>query len=128
MSFTANEKKSYMTMADALVLIINNFHGNLALITDVTEIIANLEEVLKGCALEDFIQNNATLINSFLTNGYSYSMHRVVRVETVTNFYKLFLNSNLQKKMIILENLKMRLSRVEVMVNILDSSDDDLPF
>ena len=115
-------------MFDALVLIINNFHGNLALITDVTEIIANLEEVLKGCALEDFIQNNATLINSFLTNGYSYSMHRVVRVETVTNFYKLFLNSNLQKKMIILENLKMRLSRVEVMVNILDSSDDDLPF
>ena len=55
-------------------------------------------------------------------------MHRVVRVETVTNFYKLFLNSNLQKKMIILENLKMRLSRVEVMVNILDSSDDDLPY
>lgn len=39
MSFTANEK-SYMTMADALVLIINNFHGNLALITDVTEIIS----------------------------------------------------------------------------------------
>ena len=55
-------------------------------------------------------------------------MHRGVGEKTGTYFYKVFWKSKQQKKMIILENLKMRLSRVEVMVNILDSSDDDLPF
>ncbi len=128
MDFSNSEKNAYQNMAQILSRLINHHISNFSPVLEVDEIQSNLENVLKKCALEDYMQNNAPLISCFLNNGYSYTKKQIVRVEIVEEFYKLLLNNDISKKQIIIENLRTRLSLKEIQSDFLDISDDDLPF
>lgn len=49
-------------------------------------------------------------------------------METIQNFYQLLLNSDAMKKEIIIENLRTRLSLINIKSDFVDISDEDLPF
>lgn len=128
MDFSNLEKNVYQNMAQALSKLINHHLGNFSPIIEVDEIQSSLEDVLKKCALEEYMQNNAPLIKCFLKNGFSYTKNKIVKVEVVEDFYKLLLNNDISKKKIILDNLRTRLSLKEIKSDLIDISDDDLPF
>lgn len=128
LEFSESEKRTYKSMAENLSSIIKNFTSKFSPVTDANEVLTNLEDILKSNILEEVVQNNSLLINAFVNNGYSYSTKIRVSVNVIEKFYKLFLNSNFQKRKIILENLKSRLSQIENKTQPFDISDDDLPF
>ena len=68
------------------------------------------------------------MISCLLTNGFSYSLRIMTEVDTVKAFYKLLIDSDYQKKKIILENLITRLSLIEIKKPNFDIDDDELPF
>lgn len=68
------------------------------------------------------------MISCLLTNGFSYSLRIMTEVDTVKAFYKLLIDSDYQKKKIILENLITRLSLIEIKKPNFDIDDNDLPF
>ncbi|MGM8139176.1 protein kinase family protein [Enterococcus italicus] len=128
MDFTASEKNAYQSIADLLTILINHHINNFYPETEVEKIQNDLEVVLKNCALEEFVQDNSLLISCFLKNGFSYSKRKIVKVKTIQNFYQLLLNSDAMKKEIIIENLRTRLSLINIKSDFVDISDDDLPF
>ncbi|MBL1230314.1 protein kinase family protein [Enterococcus sp. BWB1-3] len=128
MSFTEEEKNIYLNMAESLMGIIIRFYGKFTPAIEVNKVLNDLEIVLKSSILEDFIQNNDLLVEAFVDNSYTCSSNHYIRVSTVEKFYRMFLNSDYQKKKIILENLKMRLSKIDIRKDPFDFSDDDLPF
>lgn len=128
MDFTASEKNAYQSIADLLTILINHHINNFYPETEVEKIQNDLEVVLKNCALEEFVQDNSLLISCFLKNGFSYSKRKIVKVKTIQNFYQLLLNNDAMKKEIIIENLRTRLSLINIKSDFVDISDDDLPF
>ena len=124
LSFTNAEKKTYLAFAKTLVSLIDCFYESYSPIMDENEVLTRLEDILKISILEDYVQDEAMLLSSFVTNEVSRSIHSKVSVFEVKSFYELLLNSNKQKKKIILENLRTRLSTIRV----LKDPFDDLPF
>lgn len=128
MGFTSTEKKTYKIVAESLGEMIIQYTSKFSLITDIDEILRNLENVLKSNILEDYIQNNSMLISAFIKNGYSYNKKIKVSVYAIEKFYKLFFNSDYHRRKIILENLKNRLSLIKNEDIPFDIEDDELPF
>lgn len=126
--FSLAEKSKYRYLANALFAAINHYTNDFSPITNADIVLANLAELVRTSSLEDEIQDNSALIDCFLTNDYSYSNNDIIRVGIVKNFYKLLIDSDSQKKKIILENLITRLNLIRVVRPTFYMDDDELPF
>ena len=115
-------------MASSLVNTISYYTSDFSPVSEVERVQVNLGELIRNSSLEEYIQANSALISCFLTNGFTYSLRIMTKVDTVKDFYRLLIDSDYQKKEIILENLIIRLSLIEIKKSNFDIDDDELPF
>ncbi len=126
--FSARDKAVYQDMASSLVNTISYYTSDFSPVSEVERVQVNLGELIRNSSLEEYIQANSALISCFLTNGFAYSLRIMTKVDTVKDFYRLLIDSDYQKKEIILENLIIRLSLIEIKKSNFDIDDDELPF
>lgn len=126
--FSARDKAVYQDMASSLVNTISYYTSDFSPVSEVERVQVNLGELIRNSSLEEYIQANSALISCFLTNGFTYSLRIMTKVDTVKDFYRLLIDSDYQKKEIILENLIIRLSLIEIKKPNFDIDDDELPF
>lgn len=126
--FSARDKAVYQDMASSLVNTISYYTSDFSPVSEVERVQVNLGELIRNSSLEEYIQANSALISCFLTNGFAYSLRIMTKVDTVKDFYRLLIDSDYQKKKIILENLIIKLSLIEIKKPNFDIDDDELPF
>ena len=126
--FSARDKAVYQDMASSLVNTISYYTSDFSPVSEIERVQVNLGELIRNSSLEEYIQANSALISCFLTNGFAYSLRIMTKVDTVKDFYRLLIDSDYQKKEIILENLIIRLSLIEIKKPNFDIDDDELPF
>ena len=126
--FSARDKAVYQDMASSLVNTISYYTSDFSPVSEIERVQVNLGELIRNSSLEEYIQANSALISCFLTNGFTYSLRIMTKVDTVKDFYRLLIDSDYQKKEIILENLIIRLSLIEIKKSNFDIDDDELPF
>ena len=126
--FSARDKAVYQDMASSLVNTISYYTSDFSPVSEIERVQVNLGELIRNSSLEEYIQANSALISCFLTNGFAYSLRIMTKVDTVKDFYRLLIDSDYQKKEIILENLIIRLSLIEIKKSNFDIDDDELPF
>ncbi|MCA9766697.1 MAG: protein kinase family protein [Carnobacterium sp.] len=126
--FSISDKTIYQNMANSLINIIDCYDSNFMPVLDVEKVQEKLGKVISSSSLEQYIQDSTALIRCFIKNGCFYHHNELIKVEVIKDFYKLLMDSDSQKKNIILDNLITRLSLVEIQKPKSDNSDDDLPF
>ena len=123
--FTKEEKNVYIAFADALMAGLGEFTESPIIENDIQKVLVNLENVIKRNSLEEQVQGVVTLIKCFvLTSKFSYKPNARIQVEEVKKFYQLLTKIDMNKKIIVLQNIINRLSTVPVN----ESIEYDLPF
>lgn len=122
--FTKNEKLKYKAFAEKLSRITIKFYDGYEPISDYKIVISNIAKLIQNSSLEDYIQDNDSIVQCFVREGDFYTDKSIeVEVALIKDFYD-FLNglSNNRKKTV-LDNINTRLAAVEV-----ETIENDLPF
>lgn len=122
-NFTTKDKEVYRDFADKLSEKINTYYNYYEPINDLNIIINRLSALIRNNSLENYIQDNSALIKCFIENNFIYNAYPDIKLSIVTNFYELLLRLDPFKQKIVLDNINMRLSNINVEENV-----DDLPF
>lgn len=120
--FTDSEKRIYIDFADQLTNHISKFYDKFIPMNDINTTINSLANLIRDSALEKYIQANNLLINCFVNGRYSYYKKNDIEVDCVKAFYELLISLKTQKQKIVLDNISLRLSKIEIKI------EDDLPF
>lgn len=124
--FNENEKEIYIEFANSLYNSIVKFTSEPEFKYNPKEIRENLEKVVRISSLEKYVQRNNDVISCFVNAGIRYKVSHTITSKVLIDFYKLFINSDLTKKSIIIDSIIARLKNVKIdYPSILD---DDLPF
>lgn len=121
--FSTQEKSDYQAFADALISHIVSYTNKFEPHDDINHTISSLEKLIRSSSLEEHIQNNQLLIDSFVNGQYTYNTNKNIKVSIVKNFYKLLINLEIEKQKLIMDNLNVRLSNIKIVVDF-----DDIPF
>ncbi|GGD28973.1 protein kinase family protein [Pontibacillus salipaludis] len=124
-NFSAEDKDMYREFATILSQYLNHHTNSYEPIKDPSTVLSRLYSLIRYSSLEDYIQDNGKLIRCFVENGYSYKTRNNIPVSTVVDFYRFFKSLALYQQKIVLDNIDMRLSQIEI---VFDIEDDDLPF
>jgi len=125
-NFTEKEQQIYIAFADQLRYHVNSFSSELKPVKNVKAILKSLESLLKECLLEEYLQNNASLISCFVENGYNYKPKKDIYVSDISDFYKMLFRFSQSKQEIVLNNIIARLRTITVVVP--NTEDDEIPF
>jgi len=126
LSFDEIEKNIYREFAEGLFTIIVKFKNSTGNKKEVSDILINLEDVLRINSLEEYIQSNSKLINCFIEGAFTYKTSKSIKYETVLSFYKLLNKFPPNKKKILIDNIYSKLSNITIEYDFTD--DEDVPF
>ncbi|MGG4167428.1 protein kinase family protein [Rossellomorea vietnamensis] len=124
-SFTEQEKNLYRGFAEVLSKYIVNHTNRYDPVKDPSTIIKQLSTLIRNSSLEEYIQDNSQLISCFLNNPYVFRSSKDIPLTKVTEFYQFLQGLDPVKQKIVLDNIDVRLSNINIEVEI---DDDDLPF
>lgn len=124
--FEQDKKDIYQEFASSLVDTISEFREELVMEREPRKVLSSLSEVLRVSSFEDYIQENAALIKTIIKQSFSYYNPpvRAVKVATVKKFYDLFSSISKREQDILLDNLEVRLKKIERTMN----RTPDVPF
>ncbi|MFI1745951.1 protein kinase family protein [Thalassobellus sediminis] len=123
--FTDDEKKIYQNFADGLQSIFSKIDYDSEYISDIPQIVKELQEVHKNSILEENLQNQNLLAQCFVKGNYRYYKKREVKVDILYDFSKFLNSASKERQKIILNNLWQRLDNVD---RYDPNAHDDLPF
>ena len=121
--FTTVQKRIYRVFVDTLCGHIYSFKSRYSPKLDVEQMITDLAVVIRQAALEEYLQNNSSLIRCFVTCGYTYNPSRDIPVQVIVDFYGLITGLDYPKRKVLMDNLSNRFATIRV-----EEEDDDLPF
>ncbi|MFY0762150.1 protein kinase [Metabacillus dongyingensis] len=124
-NFTEEEKNLYRDFAEVLSKYIVRHSNRYEPVKDPNIIITQLSTLILNSSLEDYIQDNRQLINCFINNSYSFKPIKDIPLSIVANFYQFLQGLGPDKQKIVLDNIDVRLSNINIEIEI---DDDDLPF
>lgn len=113
-NFSDTEKNVYFEFAKCLYNSIVKFTSNPEFIYNAEEIRDSLEKVVRISALEKYVQRNNDVIYCFVNAGIIYKTTHTITSDSLINFYKLFISSDLTKKNIIIDSIIARMKNIEV--------------
>ena len=113
MKFTQQEKNVYASFAKSISEAISEISNDCRYLTDSDKMIRSLENVYRKNMLEDYIQNNSSILSCFLDGAYSYRTSQKFKVEVLQNFIDWFKSCSSDKRNIILANLTSRLDAAD---------------
>ncbi|MEB2301651.1 protein kinase family protein [Lysinibacillus xylanilyticus] len=122
-NFTTKDKEVYRDFANILSEKIYTYYNYYEPINDLNVIINSLGTLIRNNSLESYIQDNSGLIKCFINNKFTYNSHNDIELSIVTDFYELMLRLVPYKQKIVLDNINVRLSMINIEIDI-----DDLPF
>ncbi len=121
--FTDNQKSCYRRFADALCEHIKSYRNNYSPVSDLSQTLFKLSDLIRVSALEERIQDNRQLIGCFITGSYRYIPRKDIDVQIVTDFYSFVINLPPEKIKLVFSNIYTRLAAIEVEID-----DPELPF
>jgi len=126
LDFTREAKDTYQEFASSMINAIAHFKEPLIMERESQKIISLLAEAIKVSSLEDLFQDNSRVVSCFIRQNYSYynPPKGSIAVDSARNFFTLFSKINERHRQILLDNLEIRLDKVEVQ----QSNSDDMPF
>lgn len=126
-NFSENEKGIYILFADNLTFVLSSMSSTVNPVTEIKEIINRLENLIKECLLEKYLQDNGNLISCFIDNGFKYNNHHTIEVSIIRDFYKMLVRLSTARQEVVLSNIIARLKSIPVSyANNFD--DEDIPF
>lgn len=123
--FTEEEKDLYLNLAEILSNYIVSHTNSYSPIEEPDIVMTQLSKLIKNSSLEEYIQDNKELINCFINNDYTYKSTNDIPISIISDFYKLLQGLGSDKQKIVLDNINIRLSKIDIKIDI---DDDDLPF
>lgn len=123
-NFTEDEKKIYQNFANDVENLYSSIDIDAEYMTDVPNIIRQIQDVYKDSILEEYIQNQIKLARCFIKGNFKYWKNREIKVETIYNFISFLNSSSKERQKIILNNLWQRLDNI-LRYNL---EEDNLPF
>ena len=117
------DKKIYLQFTDFLFNELINFLNKRNFVNTPQEFLTNLETVLQNNIFEDFVQNNAELLNTIINGGYSYKNKNCLPIAWLEKFCSWYKNYTPRSQELILKNIISKLSNKNI-----KSDDLDLPF
>lgn len=124
-SFSKEDKLIYQNFADDLESIFSNIDVDAEYITDISNIIRDIQEVHRNSILEVNIQNQNRLATCFIKGTFRYWKNREIRVDTVEYFSIFLSSSSKERQKVILNNLWQRLDKID---RYNPREEEDLPF
>lgn len=122
-NFTEEEKSLYRDFAEILSGYIVSHSNQYEPINDPNITISRLDTLIRNSSLETYLQDNSQLINCFVTSSYTYKTVNNIPISTIIDFYQLLQGLEFYKQKIVLDNIDMRLSKIDVKLE-----HDALPF
>lgn len=119
--FSDNDKNVYISFADAISNSLIK-HSNSVVFNDDETIIDNLKNLIIKSALETEVQGNNSVISCFISNTYTYKAKNIFKTIVIKDFFELLIDSTKEKRNIIIQNVKSRISNIKV------EYDYELPF
>jgi serine/threonine-protein kinase len=110
--FLDSEKKFYRYFAGAITNLMSKIDYNAEYISDINNILMQLEQIYRNSMLEEYIQNPSSLIKCFVNGQYSFFPNNLVSVSCVSDFIKLLKSTPDDKRKIIINNLWNRLDSI----------------
>ncbi|WP_163531437.1 protein kinase family protein [Halobacillus ihumii] len=123
-NFIEEEKNLYRNFASILSGYLTKHKNSYEPVKDPNTVLSRLSSLIRYSSLEEYIQDNAKLINCFIDNDYSYKTRNDIFVSEVADFYRFLVGLTLYQQKIVLDNIEMRLSQKEIEYDL----GDDLPF
>ncbi|MGV8059576.1 MAG: protein kinase family protein [Smithellaceae bacterium] len=124
--FSYDDLESYRDFADLTKKVFSKIESSAKYIDDLDFIIKKLEDCYRKNMLEEYINNNADIARAFISGMYSYYKETNFPVHILSRFIKILKNSNIEKRKIILLNLKTRLDNITRYQD--KGLSDDVPF
>ena len=121
--FEDNEVIVYRKFADKFKSLMSELDSNAEYVSDINDIIMQLDQVYRNSMLEEFIQNPNSLIKCFIKGEFSFFTKNLISVPCLNDFIKLLKSVTDDKRKIILNNLWNRLDSISR-----HDFADDLPF
>ena len=121
--FSENQKRCYRQFADALTSHIGSLKSEFSPGKEISQTILEMAELIRTSALEEYLQDNSKLISCFVTQGYTYKPKTDIRIDVVSDFYKLVTTMDNAKRKIVFNNIYTRLTAIKVELDV-----SDLPF
>ena len=109
MKFSQQEKNVYAAFAQSISDAISEISNDCRYVSDVDKMIRLLENVYRKNMLEDYVQNNSSVLSCFLDGAYSYRTSQKFKVDVLQSFLNWFKSCSSDKRNIILANLASRL-------------------
>lgn len=114
LTISSEEKQIYRDFADALNMVIGVYTDTPSFNTECSSIISKLETVLSNNIFEDFISNNADIINAFVNVNCTFDNEYGISVNVVRSFVEWLKRASKSKRNIIISNIVNKISNKEV--------------
>ena len=111
--FTHQEKKTYKSFVESLVASLSEIDESTKYHTEISKIIAALENVYKANVLEDEVQNTNGILRAFLNGSYKYYNKPIFSCATLRDFLQILKMSGTEKSSILILNIQNRLNQIK---------------
>ena len=123
MSISAEDKKVYQEFADGLFCSLACYTSNeKEYVNSISEFLERLKNVIIKNCFEAIVQNNSDVIRTILKSGFKYYQNINITYDTVKSFYNWIIELPEEAQMIVINNLKSKISGIKVEI------EEDLPF
>lgn len=126
--FTASEIAIYRKFADDLLKVVSSIQTDARLETDAARILKKLEDLYRMTMLEEALAAPEKLALIFINGAFRYKRNARVLVENMNLFIHLIRGMSEEKRSIVLENLLLRLQKIERESFNDNNLDDEIPF
>jgi eukaryotic-like serine/threonine-protein kinase len=121
--FSEDERAAYVEFADAVEAAITKVSDSAKYVQDAEQVLRSLEDAYRSFMLETVVPDSATVTKCFIRGPYYY-VKRGLRVDVVGNFIRLLKSVSIEKRHLILSNLRTRLDSIGRYAE----KDDEIPF
>lgn len=123
MKISDEDSQIYHSFVDVLYQSLIEYTSEMQFDTSPESFIEKVRRTLKNNIFENFIQNNADIIDSVVSCNYNYNNNIEISCQVIKSFLAWYENSGPESKEIILQNIISKLSTIPVSL-----SNNDLPF
>lgn len=124
MPIWGEDKKIYQEFTNYLLQALKSYTMEQKFNYNTQNFIFKLEKALKENTFEDYIQNNAQIIESIVVCGYKHNSNIEIPCYVVRDFLMWFKKSPKDSQRLILRNVIAKLSKIKIV----SEMDDGLPF
>ena len=123
--FNEYDKIVYQKFVSELIEIYASLENGIEYISNVDQILQNLENAQLNCFLEDYVHNNLLIASAFIKGNFKYKKNTAFSTIYLNNFIEFLKPLSKEKQKIVLNNIWQRFDNIK---RTYPEPVDDLPF